>query len=288
MQPLIMGASQSGYHALGGLKAVPIKVTFSCPSRRGEVPASQSSVHGQQHQSPLGPCKCRLKPTPGLLDLLLCFNKIPEDLCTQPRLRGGVWGPGPCPHSPGSALLGGSPLLGPEGNEGERVGLLQTHRGGRSCSPGGHHPGVQVHLLWGGQPAPTCSSLWGPGDLRSWRPCHHPANSPQRSGQWSRVLPSPPAPPACLPSASSRSPVPVSGSGWGDRGSGPSWLVMRQIQQAVVADGELQTLDPPLITCQPSRPSTMPTSWNKRPFLIIFNKELFITGFVGAINMPGV
>lgn len=119
---------------------------------------------------------------------------------------------------------------------------------------------------------------------RDWRPCHHPAHGPQRSGQRNRALP----PLACLPQASSRSPVPVSGSSWGDRGGGPSWLVMRQIQQTAAADGELQTLDPPLITCQPARPSATPKSRNKRPFLIIFNKELFITSFVGAINMPGV
>lgn len=62
---------------------------------------------------------------------------------------------------------------------------------------------------------------------------------------------------------------------------------MRQIRQAAAADGELQTLDPPLITCQPARPSATPKAWNKSPSLIIFNKELFITGFVGAINMPG-
>lgn len=82
-QPLVLGSCRSEDHALGELKALAIKVTFLCPSRRGMGPCFSGggpwpcSIHipwdlvmqTQAHPRP-----------PGSASTL---NTIPEDLCTQ-------------------------------------------------------------------------------------------------------------------------------------------------------------------------------------------------------------
>lgn len=130
----------------------------------------------QQHQSPLGPGKCRPKPTPGLLDPLLHFNKIPEDLRAHSHLRSVGVGPGCLSSLSWLSMAGDLPFPGSR---------RQWGKGGAASDPqkrwemlprgppsrGTGAPAARAACLL---PAPTSVVQ---GTYRDWGLCHHPANS---------------------------------------------------------------------------------------------------------------